>query len=337
MQAEAAATRLGWIDSAKGIGILLVILGHAIGGLRDGRLISEDGVLAQVFYGLYLFHMPLFMALSGLLVDRRLKSKGRKAFFQGLIPSVIFPYLIWAPVAAIALVVFSGFTNFQYGGLAHLLVGLLWSPPGWFWFFYALFVFHALALLNPWGRFALLALAMAVFPFLRTQGPPILALLAHMFLFYAIGVAIGPILVSRVLDVKAWWIAALAAVFLGSAFWVWMEGLFYWSVAAVVPAIAGAALVMAISMTERVRNNRVLGYLGQRSLPIYVLHVFFVSGARILLARILGVHDPILLLLVTYTVGLVGPLAVYAVAGRLGVTTMVGLGRPAPSSASAPA
>jgi len=45
--------RIEWIDTAKGIGIILVILGH-----------SE--IAPAVRYAIYAFHMPLFALLSGL-------------------------------------------------------------------------------------------------------------------------------------------------------------------------------------------------------------------------------------------------------------------------------
>jgi fucose 4-O-acetylase-like acetyltransferase len=46
--------RVEWIDIAKGIGILCVVLGHVSGAGMAGRVV-------------YLFHMPLFFLLSGLL------------------------------------------------------------------------------------------------------------------------------------------------------------------------------------------------------------------------------------------------------------------------------
>jgi acyltransferase len=51
--------RLVWVDVAKGIGIALVVLGHAP-GLGDGTRTL-----------IYAFHMPLFFLLSGLLASAR--------------------------------------------------------------------------------------------------------------------------------------------------------------------------------------------------------------------------------------------------------------------------
>jgi len=48
------AARIEWIDIAKGLGIMCVVLGH----------VSDAGIAAKI---VYLFHMPLFFILSGYL------------------------------------------------------------------------------------------------------------------------------------------------------------------------------------------------------------------------------------------------------------------------------
>ena len=51
-QSRAEQSRADWIDVLKGIGIILVVIGH----------VNTKGFLVQ---WLYTFHMPLFFALSG--------------------------------------------------------------------------------------------------------------------------------------------------------------------------------------------------------------------------------------------------------------------------------
>ena len=62
--------RLGWVDAAKGIGIVLVVYGHAVDGLRSAGLVPADGWAAFSFYAIYTFHMPLFFLLSVLFARR---------------------------------------------------------------------------------------------------------------------------------------------------------------------------------------------------------------------------------------------------------------------------
>lgn len=78
------APRYTWLDSLKGLGIVLVVLGHA----------STIGVLNT---SLYAFHMPLFFIISGLLFKERPlgETVARKAR-RLLVPYLVFALLTFA-------------------------------------------------------------------------------------------------------------------------------------------------------------------------------------------------------------------------------------------------
>ena len=63
------------IDIAKGIGILLVVLGHAVPDANTG---IQNMLWAAVFNWIYSFHMALFMAMSGVLCFRKARSEERR-------------------------------------------------------------------------------------------------------------------------------------------------------------------------------------------------------------------------------------------------------------------
>ena len=46
-----------WVNTARGIGMILVVSGHAI---SDTLLSKEDGLGRVLFNFIYSFHMPLF-------------------------------------------------------------------------------------------------------------------------------------------------------------------------------------------------------------------------------------------------------------------------------------
>lgn len=79
--------RISWIDRAKGILILFVILGHVVGSASN----ASDGMLkdlyGSVFKSIYLFHMPAFFMLAGLTLT---KFDVKKKFFRLLIPYFSF-------------------------------------------------------------------------------------------------------------------------------------------------------------------------------------------------------------------------------------------------------
>ena len=58
--------RIEWIDFGKGLTVLLVVIGHVILGLFESNQFPQDNhqllFFTQIFY---LFHIPVFFALSG--------------------------------------------------------------------------------------------------------------------------------------------------------------------------------------------------------------------------------------------------------------------------------
>ena len=52
--------RILWVDAARGIGMMLVVLGHAISDTT-----MDNPLLSRLFYFIYSFHMPLFFFISG--------------------------------------------------------------------------------------------------------------------------------------------------------------------------------------------------------------------------------------------------------------------------------
>ena len=82
--------RLTYIDIARAIGILFVVLGHINQFYRDSQGIEYS----QILIFIYAFHMPLFFILSGILFSE--KTFRNLSFFDFLIKKVkglVVPYL----------------------------------------------------------------------------------------------------------------------------------------------------------------------------------------------------------------------------------------------------
>jgi fucose 4-O-acetylase-like acetyltransferase len=77
--------RIEWIDSAKGIGIFLVIIGHT-------------PIHPMLRVNIFAFHIPLFFLLSGLLFSNR---KPFKEFIKGKAKSLLIPYVAFSVISAI--------------------------------------------------------------------------------------------------------------------------------------------------------------------------------------------------------------------------------------------
>ena len=142
--------RVTEIDKLKGFAIFLVVLGHIVA--RDPPANNEWYVSLKA--SIYLFHMPLFMFLSGLILAYARKpvdsinayGKYLRGKFMRLMPA----YLLFS------LVVFAG--KFAMGKFVHVdngvdsvlsyfdvLINPLSSYCAYLWYIYVLFIFYALA------------------------------------------------------------------------------------------------------------------------------------------------------------------------------------------------
>lgn len=76
--------RVEWIDAAKGLGIVLIVLGH----------ITSVETPSWFYIYLYAFHVPLFFFVSGLTFKPAAKPLGR--FFSDKVRTLLVPYLCYA-------------------------------------------------------------------------------------------------------------------------------------------------------------------------------------------------------------------------------------------------
>lgn len=115
--------RIVWIDIAKGLGILLVVIGH----VRTMPFIHEC---------IYLFHMPLFFLLSGMVfkVEEYWIPCIRKKIVHLLLPYVFFAAL-FVPMRYVADYFCTGeWSTFRWSmfGISYFDIPL--------WFIFALFI-----------------------------------------------------------------------------------------------------------------------------------------------------------------------------------------------------
>lgn len=117
----------GYLDIAKGLGMLAVIWGHI-----DIQYVTS--------WFVYSFHMPLFFLLSGMLFNKD-KYTGFLDFIKKRGKRLLIPYLIYSVVTWVIWVVYSYVTNenvdYFYPLLETLLARgstyfLLHNPPLWF-------------------------------------------------------------------------------------------------------------------------------------------------------------------------------------------------------------
>jgi fucose 4-O-acetylase-like acetyltransferase len=136
----AARPRSAALDVARGIGIVLVVSGHAIIGVQGALGDAPPGRFAVT--AIYAVHMPLFFFLSGLL-SRSATAEPARAFALRMATRIVYPYLLWGAVILALHHAMSDLTNTRVDSLD--FTKLLYRPPAVLWFLYVLFVCFLLA------------------------------------------------------------------------------------------------------------------------------------------------------------------------------------------------
>lgn len=105
--------RISWIDICRGIAILLVLYGHALGNDTQRFLI-------------YAFHMPLFFFLSG-IVFRLDKTKSFYSTILKNVKSILLPYFLFALLTYITSLILIPPAAFSYESVSKQLFGIIYG------------------------------------------------------------------------------------------------------------------------------------------------------------------------------------------------------------------
>ncbi|MGI4950341.1 MAG: acyltransferase family protein [Janthinobacterium lividum] len=338
------AGRVDWIDAARGIGIVLVVVGHVEGGLVDAGIQAASS-WAWPGYVIYCFHMPLFFWLAGLNVPHSL-ARGTRGFLPGKLWTIAYPYALWSVIQGLVLVAASSVTN----GQAHAgdLLAIGWRPMGQFWFLYVLMAYQVLALLlrNRPGLLAGLAVIAFVGGALLPQGG-LGERLSHNLLFFAAGVLLSARMLSvRLLPVHAlavralvpatttirdrnlpaWILGGAAGLGLAAALSGPRDGMNFDAPLALPAAVCGIVLTVALAQALRGPALRLAVTLGRMSMTIYVMHVLAAAGTRIVLLKLQVAPSPVLFLFACTLVGVGAPMIVHVVLARADRLSVFGLG-----------
>ena len=312
--------RLDWVDTARGLGIILVVYGHALRGhVTSGaydpawRADMQDGVI-------YSFHMPLFFFLAGLFARQSL-AKGAVVFLREKAVSLVYPYFLWSVVSVGLAVLATGVVNNAMDGSA---IFALWQTPVYqYWFLYALVVIQLLALISrvDWRVTLIFSVISAIG--LGTGGLGMISIAISFYVYFGIGILIAPYLpaiqgrrraIALAVLVSA---AGFTASFLIGDIWSgrWLT---------VARALLGIVATVGVAMLCG-RWSHWLARLGTASMAIYVLHTIFSAGTRIAL-RAVGFSDNLVALMLGTLIGIAGPLAVWALARHYRLLPWLGLG-----------
>jgi uncharacterized membrane protein YcfT len=324
------ARRLDWVDAAKGISIILVVMMHSAYGV--GEETGGAGFLHYVIGWATPFRMPEFFLISGLFLSQVI-GRDWQRFSDRRAVHYFYFYALWA-VLQIAFKVGLG-TGDPVSALAQIGLAIV-EPYGVLWFIYMLAVFSLVTKLlhelraPHWG--VLLIGALLQMSPVHT-GSTIVDYFAEYFVYFYAGYALAP----RIIRIVEWAeknvevaIGALVAYALINAALVFGGGfemrpvhvqMGYASLPGLHLLLAftgSVALCVFAALLLRVRWMRWLRWLGAHSIVIYLSFSIPMAATRVVLVKLGIVTDTGLLSTLVMLSALVSPLVLYWLTEKTG-------------------
>lgn len=315
--------RLEWLDYARGFSILFVVNFHVVEGLEKAGVVRDGSPPSRFADYFGSWSMALFFYVSGMFLTRALTLDTR-SFLTEKSRSLVYPYVVWVPLFAVLHTMAGNSTNEPFAMVD--LWTAVYKPPWHFWFLYVIFLgqllFYGLRRLGVDER-AIAAGALAASASLSIVSLPFFWVPANQLRQYFVFLALGH-LMGRTGPILGWsraatrYLVPVAVIALGLL--PMMEEMRFdtHSIPYLVQATTGGiGFVTLAILLHRSGKARFVPLFGKFSLEIYLSHVFFLAGTRIVLLRA-GIEQPMLQYGLGLALGSVGGIALAKVADRFG-------------------
>lgn len=322
--------RLSWIDIAKGISIILVVMMHSAYGV--GAETGETGFLHWIIAFATPFRMPEFFLISGLFLSQVI-GRDWTRFADRRIVHYLYFYALWAVLQILFKVALV-----EADPMA-ALSAIAWAviePYGVLWFIYMLAIFSAVSKLlhtlkvPHWAALAAgaaLQIAPAVTPSLAINE------FTEYFVYFYAGYALAPMIFKTVAYAMERPLLALGAI----AVWAVANGLLVFSSGyqvlpdhtemglAALPGlrlalalIGSMALCVTAGLLSKLAFMDWLRWFGANSIVIYLSFSIPMGVTRVVLLKLGFITDTGLLSFIVLSVALVSPLVLYLIIQKTG-------------------
>ena len=283
------------LDLMKGIGIILVYLGHNF----NLHGLEWNNLFLYLHRTTYSFHMPLFFLISGLISNTNSEII-LKNFYKGKIKRLLVPYLFINLVDFFPRTLFPKLVNSEFGGAKEILFyGTKIS-----WFVYTLFIiFMIFPVLDKYilkkDKYYLFGVILITVNYLKIfENIEIFSLnkVAIYLLYFYIGYIIKPFYKEKIkngIGSKNLIFLIIGVIFLSLSYKYYYLNYFN----SVVFAMLGIWFVLNIAL--RIKENSVIykffNFLGINSLTFYLIEGFITVVYRVVLLRVIPIECSYLL------------------------------------------
>jgi uncharacterized membrane protein YcfT len=324
------ATRLDWVDTAKGMSIILVVMMYSV--FNVGQDAEGVGLLHYAIGFATPFRMPEFFLISGLFLDQVL-TRSWRAYADRRIVHYFYFYALWAVIHIVLKV---GILSGAPAEAASDLVWAIFEPYGVLWFIYLLAAYSLVVKLVHELRvprvIVWIAGALLQMTHLHT-GSYLIDQFAAYFVYFYSGYVFASLifrLVKTATKHRGWALLGLALYAAVNAALVFSPGF------AVLPneielgyaglpglrlalALAGSlALCVTAGLITGHRATNWLRWLGEHSIVIYLVFVLPMSFARIALAKLGLIQDVTLSSALVILVSILASIGLYLLVEKTG-------------------
>lgn len=287
--------RIVWIDYLKAFACFLVAFGHLLQSFNKAGIDNYTGITQFINWFIYLFHMPLFMMISGFLycnTKKRFTLKEYKNFSIKKIINLLIPYVTFYLLFIGINMLFSNSVN-NARGIDDLL-RIFNNPIAPYWFLYALMsIFIVIPILEKIfknNKFEVLVI-LIVFKLLsvlfNTNIYFIDSIMAYGIYFY-IGSFISKednskSIMYNILLLILYFVISLIYYFVYDKVNIYIN-----EYIRIVFALIG--IYVFTNIFKKVSQSKILDSFKDYTFQIYLLHTIFAAGIRIVLLR-LGINN----------------------------------------------
>ena len=273
----ATAPRVDWVDVAKGICILFVVMMHATLGVE--KLTGETTWMGAIVAWAQPFRMPDFFFIAGLFLMRTIDAPWRRFLDRKVVHFAYF-YVLWMLIQG---AMKGGLLTGHPGDVPGVLLTALYEPFGTLWFIYMLPIFFLVVRAT---RAVPVPLMLAIGAVLEiapiATGSLLVDEFCARFVYFYAGYALAPFAFRMADEVRAKPVLALA--FLGG--WGVINGFAVFTpadlfgetrpiaqmpvVSLVMGGLGALAVVSTAALVTGTRAGRGLAFMGARSIVIYL-------------------------------------------------------------------
>jgi fucose 4-O-acetylase-like acetyltransferase len=325
-----------WIDSDKGISIILVGFGHCLLVLDNhGLALSSYPIINYISVFLYGFRMPLFFIISGIFISGSLNRKGLNGYISYRADTVLYPLLIWGFIEVSFQLLAGRFTNNSVSPFNYINLLIDARKTGHFWYLNALFFigmiyafFKAYLKIKPGYQLfiGVILYAISAYIHINNLSAGSLTDICEFYLFFAIGDVISNLVLSernfnRFASFKIFFPLLVVFLILQYRFADYnlhggAEGINYvehkMPLFFLVEALVGCTISMNFSfLLQKYNALRFLRVIGFHSLYIYCMQIIVMTIMRLILVNIFKITYVPVLIAIIWTSGIFIPIAFY--------------------------